>query len=102
MTADLDTLKAIKEKEKESQERLARAADEAKRIVKEAQERKKEILREAEEAARKEYEEKMNAEREAASKDAKEIERKFDEEIGKLKRQVSKEVLDKMMNTILE
>ena len=48
MTADLDTLKAIKEKERESQERLARAAEESKRIVREALEKKKELVQSAE------------------------------------------------------
>ncbi len=102
MTADLDTLKAIKEKERESKERLARAAEESKRIVREALEKKKEILKEAEEASMKEYEMKIGAVRESASNEAKEIERKFEEEIGKLKRQVSKEVLDKMMDILME
>jgi vacuolar-type H+-ATPase subunit H len=102
MSTDIDTLKVIRQKEMEAQERVKKASDDAKKIVNDAVERKKEILKEAEAVARRNYEEKVKEEMNSANLEAKEIERRFEEQIEKLKRKISKEVLDKIMETILE
>jgi vacuolar-type H+-ATPase subunit H len=102
MSTDIDTLKVIRQKEIEAQERVKKASDDGKKIVNDALEKKKEILKEAEAVARRNYEEKIREEMNSANLEAKEIERRFEEQIGKLKRRISKEVLDKIMETILE
>jgi|GEM_PF-2931136 vacuolar-type H+-ATPase subunit H len=102
MSVDIETLKAIKEKENESRKRLQAAKEEVERLVKEAEEEAARIMREADENGKKIYDEYVKNELESASKESAEIRSKFDERIAKLKKEVSAEILDKIIDVVME
>jgi vacuolar-type H+-ATPase subunit H len=102
VTDDIATLKAIKEREEESKKRLELARAKGAQIVSEAREKAKKILSDAEEEGRNSYSQFMKKEMEATSGEVLKIRKRFEEEAGKLKRDISKEIVEKMVRVVME
>ncbi|MDA8056310.1 MAG: hypothetical protein M0Z77_11790 [Thermoplasmatales archaeon] len=102
MTEELATLRAIKESEEESKKRIEQARIMGAQIVIEAKERAKKIISGAEEESKRAYDQYLKKEMEATSLEIVLIKKKFEEEAGKLKKEISKEVIEKMAKIIME
>ncbi len=98
----MDTLKAIREKETESQKRIEVARSRGENIVKDATEEAKKIVAEAEEAARRMYDDHISKELEVASLEATKIKKKFEEQASKLRKEISKEIVENMARIVME
>ncbi len=99
---NIDILKKIKEKEQESDERIRKANEEAKKIIEQANIKASQIITEAEESAKKMYEEYIRKEMERTEIDLVSLKNKYDDEIKKLKYEVSKDAIKEMLKTLLE
>lgn len=103
MTADnIEILKRIKEKESESEERLKKANDEAKKIIDSATVQAAQIVKDAEENARKLYDEFVRKEMDKLEVELIALRKKFDDEISKLNKQIQEKAIQEMMNVLLE
>jgi vacuolar-type H+-ATPase subunit H len=98
----METLKAIKEREIESQKRIEEARARGSKIVRDAETEAKKIVSDAEEDSRKYYEDFLKREMELTALEIKEIKKRFEERAGKLDRKISQEIVDKMIELLME
>jgi vacuolar-type H+-ATPase subunit H len=102
VTDDIATLKAIKEREEESKKRIELARVKGTQIINDAKERAKRIISEAEEDSKRSYDQYLRKEMETASLEIELIKKKFEEEAAKLRREISKDVVEKMVRAVME
>ncbi len=102
MTSEIETLKAIKERETEAQKRLESAAERGSKIVSAAVEEAKRIISEAEESSRRLYEAYLKESMQSASAEIEGIRKRFEAQAAKLKRDISRDVVEKMAKIVME
>ncbi len=102
MTDEIETLRAIKDREVESQKRIEQAHTKGAQIVNEARDKAKKIVSEAEEDSRRAYDQYIRKEMEGTSLEIVLIKKKFEEQAQGLKKEISKEVVEKMAKSIME
>ncbi len=102
MSDNLEILKAIRAKEMEMDERIAKAREEANRIVQEATANAEKTLREVEINGQKMYDEYLRKEMERINAETEALKLQFKEEVSKLKRDISQSALEKMMDILME
>ncbi|MCL5681127.1 MAG: hypothetical protein M1515_03655, partial [Candidatus Thermoplasmatota archaeon] len=96
MSDNLEILKAIRAKEMEMDERIAKAREEANRIIQEATANAEKTLREVEINGQKMYDEYLRKEMERINAETEALKLQFKEEVSKLKRDISQSALEKM------
>lgn len=102
MSDNLEILKAIRAKEMEMDERIAKAKEDANRIVQEATANAEKTLREVEINGQKMYDEYLRKEMERINAETEALKLQFKEEVSKLKRDISQSALEKMMDILME
>lgn len=102
MSDEIETLKAIRDKETESQEKIESAKERGSKIVKDAEEEGKKLLTDAETNGKKFYDDFLNKEKERTALEIEEIEKKFADLAMKLKTDVSEDVLNKIVKHVME
>ncbi len=102
MTSEIETLKAIKERETEAQKRLESAAEKGSQIVSAAVEEAKRIISEEELSSRKLYESYLRESMQSTSAEIDEIRKRFEAQAAKLKREISGDVVEKMAKIVME
>ena len=102
MTNEMETLKAIREKEIASQKRIEKARSRGEEIVKNAAEEAKRIIAEAEAISKRAYDDHVRKELEAASLETLQIKKRFGEQAGKLRKEISGEIVEKIANIVME
>ncbi|MCL4412409.1 MAG: hypothetical protein M1526_03540 [Candidatus Thermoplasmatota archaeon] len=102
MSDNLEILKAIRAKEMEMDERIAKAREEANRIIQEATANAEKTLREVEINGQKMYDEYLRKEMERINAETEALKLQFKEEVSKLKRDISQSALEKMMDILME
>lgn len=102
MTAGVETLTAIRQKEQEAEKMIEAAREKAAGIVKKAEEERDRLIKEAEENAKKLFSSIIEKEIEDSAAVIRRIGERFDQQVEKLKREISEETLEKIMRMILE
>ncbi len=102
MSDNLEILKAIRAKEMEMDERIAKAREEANRIIQEATANADKTLKEVEINGQKMYDEYLRKEMERINAETEALKLQFKEEVSKLKRDISQSALEKMMDILME
>ncbi len=102
MTDEIETLKAIKEREIVSQNRIEEARAKGSKIVRDAETEAKKIVSEAVEDSRKYYDDFLKKEMELTALEIEEIKKRFAERAGKLDKKISQDIVDKMIELLME
>ncbi len=101
MSSDIDTLKSIREKEKEADKRLREAQEKARQIIEEANKQSSQIVGKAREDGEKYYVDYMNSVKAEIESEIKKIRNENTAKLAKLKREVDSKFVDDLMKIVL-